>query len=275
MSQVMRDSSDLGAISIEGRPVVLVLDYPGRRVEARVADLGLEKDGYDVRYLLSRPLPRDACSAEYAQTLLRPISDLGLEVHAVLAYCMAAPIAQDVAVLTSSPRIILFDATPSSAEAITEELKKILTSFSVDSASMPVWWSRGLLEERTGTALRMSEEFLFESIRHALFADMIGPDAAQGMTQDALAVDETTLSLVGSFADWLAHLIASYRADFPSYGGQVFNVVSLNHHVAHDRLGGGTGKTIRMATSQAKMLADEETRHHVLEILSGAENGAL
>lgn len=56
----------------------------------------------------------------------------------MLGYCLAAAIAQDVAVLTSSPRVILFDATPSSAEAITEELKKILTSFSVDSASMPV-----------------------------------------------------------------------------------------------------------------------------------------
>lgn len=43
MSQVMHDSSDPGDISIEGRPVVLVLDYPGRRVEARVADLGLEE----------------------------------------------------------------------------------------------------------------------------------------------------------------------------------------------------------------------------------------
>lgn len=47
----------------------------------------------------------------------------------------------------------------------------------------------------------MSEDFPFESIRHALFADKIEPDAAQGTTQDTLAVDEMTLNLVEISAD--------------------------------------------------------------------------
>ncbi|BCB89233.1 hypothetical protein Psuf_065460 [Phytohabitans suffuscus] len=36
------------------RRLLLALDYPGRREEARISDLALEADGFDVRYLLTR-----------------------------------------------------------------------------------------------------------------------------------------------------------------------------------------------------------------------------
>ncbi|MET8022329.1 hypothetical protein, partial [Streptomyces decoyicus] len=125
---------------------VLVLDYPGRRVEARIEELGLEEHGYDVRYLLSQPLPRHHLAADYAEALLatHPVLD---DVRAVLAFCMAAPLAQEVAARISCPLLVFFDGEPSSPEAIRCEFRQIQRSLAAGC-----WRSRRPDSHRTGSS---------------------------------------------------------------------------------------------------------------------------
>jgi hypothetical protein len=82
--------TDIGA----ARPLLLVLDYPGRCTEARVADLGLADDGFEVADLMSARLPRVCDPVGYLSTLLdrSDVTDPGRAV-AVLGYCAGAPLA--------------------------------------------------------------------------------------------------------------------------------------------------------------------------------------
>src|SRR5438105_2599228 len=104
---------------------LLVVDYPGRRDEARVADLGLESAGWDVHYLLAAPMGRDLTCREYALRLLnghRPA-----HATAILAYCTGGPIAQEIAARAGPDRVplplILFDGAPSRPELIARDFR--------------------------------------------------------------------------------------------------------------------------------------------------------
>jgi hypothetical protein len=76
--------------------LVLAVDFPGRREEARVADLDLEAAGFEVRYLLEESLSQASDARGYAADLLAVAGLGGRRPEAVLAYCMAAPLAQEV-----------------------------------------------------------------------------------------------------------------------------------------------------------------------------------
>ncbi|MEU6194002.1 hypothetical protein [Streptomyces sp. NPDC047061] len=237
-------------------PVLLVFDYPGRRPEARVSDLRLEDAGYDVRQLMCPPLPRACSAATYAEHALGTAGIPADAVHAVLAYCMAAPLAQETAARTGCPRLLLFDGEPSTLKAVETEYRALLTSVGAPSA-LPPWWSGELVEERSNAFLTYSQRHLTESIRRSL-ADEADPDYAD---------DEAFAPLVGGFLDWLAYLVAAHRTDHPAWDGTVVNFLSRQQPEIPAWPGAGRTRSVRVDTAREDLLAGTTTRRLVLEAL--------
>ncbi|MEV5317702.1 hypothetical protein AB0K92_08550 [Streptomyces sp. NPDC052687] len=243
-------------------PVLLVFDYPGRRPEARVSDLRLADAGYDVRQLMTPPLPRAASAAAYARQALDAAARSLGEVHAVLGYCMAAPLAQEAAVLTGCPRVLLFDGEPSTPQAVEVEYRKLLISVGA-SAALPSWWDSALLREPSQRFLGHAERHLTQTIRRSM-AEQAEP--GEDGEEDG---DEELAPLVDGFLDWLAYLVAAYRTGHPAWGGSVVNFLSRQQPEISAWPGARSTRSVRVDTAREDLLTDATTRRHVLETLSG------
>jgi hypothetical protein len=240
-------------------PLLLVLDYPGRRPEARVSDLRLDEAGYDLRDLMRPPLPRSASAAEYAVQALTVAGEPIPAVHAVLGYCMAAPLGQEVAARTGCPRLLLFDGEPSTPQAIGTEYRGLLESVSAASPALPSWWGTDVLDERSDTFLQRSERHLTEVVRESLATDEASWGEDDG--DDALA------PLIGGFLDWLAYLVAAYRTDYPAWNGRVVNFLSRDQPAVPNWPGARATRSIRAGEPREDLLASTTTRRLVLEAL--------
>ncbi|MEU5307916.1 hypothetical protein [Streptomyces sp. NPDC021562] len=246
-------------------PVLLVFDYPGRRPEARVSDLRLADAGYDVRQLMTPPLPWAASAAQYAHQALDTAAVPAGEVHAVLGYCMAAPLAQEAAARIGCPRVLLFDGELSTPDAVAVEYCKLLTSVGA-AATLPPWWDTALLQERSDRFLGHAEQHLTEEIRRSL-AEQAEPGEGEDDGDDALA------PLVGSFLDWLAYLVAAYRTDHPAWDSTVVNFLSRQQHEIPAWPGARGTRSVRIDTARDDLLASTTTRRHVLETLRDSRHG--
>jgi hypothetical protein len=236
--------------------MLLVLDYPGRRDDPLIADLDLEAAGFDVRYVLLDPLPRVPRAARYAEELVASL-DLGGPARAVLAFCMAAPIAQDVARLVGAPALLCFDGEPSTYDAVESEYRGVRAPFG--SGGLPAWWDRTELAADPERVLARIEDDLLGLARATLAAD---------------GLEELAPQLVAAYVDWLAHLIAAHHAEFPMWGGEVLHVVSRDHAYAGDWPGARDTTTVRLETAREKLLRHEETRRVVLELLGHSGGSA-
>jgi hypothetical protein len=238
--------------------VLLALDYPGRRDEARIADLRLETDGWDVKYLLQPPFGRLPDSASYAGHLARRFGPFGPEVSAVLAYCMAAPIAQYLAAHLRVP-LVLFDGEPSTAEAVERELgvakKQLGWSQNAGSADR---FPEGQLRIRPADCARRMREILVPLAAGTLRADGVPePDA----TAEAGPVADFYL-------DWLTYLIAAHNTDWPDWPGPVFHVMSRGHGYAGDWPGADSTLSRRVDSERNELLGQPRTRDLARAFLS-------
>ncbi|MET7802810.1 hypothetical protein [Streptomyces decoyicus] len=225
----------------------------------------MEEHGYDVRYLLSQPLPRHHLAADYAEALLatHPVLD---DVRAVLAFCMAAPLAQEVAARISCPLLVFFDGEPSSPEAIRCEFRQIQRSLAGGPVAMPSWWSQELVTQRSDALLRAIEDELRRTLLAAVSGDPFDEDDLS-LDEPAAGPDDAAFPLISAYLDWLAHLVASYHSDYPAWGGDVVNLVSRQQPVVDPWPGAASTRTVRMQSDRASMLAHGETRGLVLDIL--------
>ncbi|MFF2385734.1 hypothetical protein [Streptomyces sp. NPDC058108] len=241
-------------------PTLLVFDYPGRRPEARVSDLRLVDAGYDVHQLMAPPLPRAASAANYAQQALDTVAGSFGEVHAVLGYCMAAPLAQEAAVRAGCPRVLLFDGEPSTPHAVEVEYRKLLTSVGAP-ATLPSWWDTALLREHSERFLGLAEQHLTETIRRSL------EEGAEPDEYDDEDGDDALAPLVGGFLDWLAYLVAAYRTEHPAWDGSVINFLSRQQPEIVAWPGARSTRSVRVDTARDDLLSDAATRRQVMETL--------
>lgn len=243
-----------------GRPVLLVLDYPGRRQEARVADLRLERYGFDVRYLLTAPFPRAVTAGEYAAELARRHGPFTGEVAAVLSYCMASSVAQELAVMVRGGAgpvsMVLFDGEPVTPEAVDDQYRVARRQLAeqlgirsdgdgevrpFDSASLSrrpydvIDWMRGSLVELGSTAL--------------------GDDGSHEDDDEARAIAE---DLADFYLDWLVHLVAAHNASWPVWDGDVLHVMSRTHAFSQDWPGARSTERARVDSPRPELLATAE-----------------
>ncbi|ONI91295.1 hypothetical protein ALI22I_09550 [Saccharothrix sp. ALI-22-I] len=246
--------------------VVLVLDYPGRRAESRVADLPLESFGFDVRHLLDEPFVRAVDTAGYAAELAARHGPFGPEVVAVLAYCMAAPIAQEVAALCGAIPLVLFDGEPSTPAGIADQYEVSVTQvreqLGLPAVDRGLPFEDGLLSERPGECLESMRRAFVELAVSALRADSADEDA------------EVVAAQVADFyLDWLSHLVAAHNASWPAWGGEVLHIASRRHSFTEDWPGARRTTVHRVDTERNDLLRHPHTLELVRSFLAEAGTG--
>lgn len=236
--------------------VLLVLDYPGRRDESRISNLGLESDGWDVRYLLEAPHERELTSAEYAARLTHRYGLFGSDVAAVLAYCMAAPIAQEIAASLGTP-LILFDGEPSTAEAVERELGVAMTQLG---------GARKVPDPPTEAQLRSEPAECVERMRQILVRLGAGALREDGADEQEAAIHAGQVA--GFYLDWLVYLVAAHNTSWPAWGGTVFHVVSRGHTFTRDWPGAEAMQLRYVDSGRNELLNHPDTNRLVREFLA-------
>lgn len=248
-------------------PLLLVLDYPGRRAEARVAELGLESHGFAAEYLLQAPFVRRLRAAEYADELVSRVP-AHRPCAAVLAYCMAAPIAQEVAARVGGGAdpvpLVLFDGEPSTPVAIEDQYGASAQQFGADLGAV----TRIDADPRMfdATALRDRPAEPVELMRRGLVT--LGT-AALSEGEDDLDAAETALEMAEFYLDWLVHLVAAYNATWPAWGGPTYHVMSRDHRYVRDWPGATETVRIRLDVARAELLRHPDALPAVKKFLHG------
>lgn len=254
---------------------VLVCDYVGRRSEAPVSSLNLEARGYTVHYLLKPPYPRELTAAAYADELLRRHGPLGTDVRAVLAYCMAASIAQEVAAAVSAATgtkvpLVLFDGEPATARSVQEQyllaaakLGELLALDGPDRTPPPI--EPELLRDQPEEARQRIHEGLLE----------LGARAARRGALTVEIVRAESEMFAAYYLDWLGHLIAAHQASWPAWGGRAVQIASRSHPCPATWPGAGSTETVRIEASRDELLRNPEVASIILSILAAEVSSAV
>jgi hypothetical protein len=240
------------------RPVLLILDYPGRREEARIAELGLAGRGFDARSLLTAPFVRELTAREYAARLAGRVGPLNQPVTAVLAYCMAAPIAQQLAASLSAGRepvpMILFDGEPATPDAVEEQYGTTVKQFAEQLGADAV----PAIDPSTFTADLLSGDpaQCVERMRRSLV--QMGVSALSDGEEDAETA-ETAEDMADFYMDWLVHLVAAHNASWPAWDGDVYHIMSRTHGYTENWPGARSMKSTRVDSIRPELLRQPET----------------
>ncbi|MGC4853345.1 hypothetical protein ACLQ24_08070 [Micromonospora sp. DT4] len=260
-------SGDVNEVGSGATGTVLVCDYVGRRTEAPISSLGLEAYGFTVHYLLSSPFPRELTAAAYTDELLRRHGPFDGDVRAVLAYCMAAPIGQEVAAAVSSADsrvpLVLFDGEPATASSVQQQYllaaDKMGELLSLDHADRtPSAIKPAMLSDRPQEVLRHIQEGLLE----------LGDRAIRRGDLDAQVIRVEAAMLASYYVDWLSHLIAAYNASWSSWDGPAVQIVSREHACADEWPGASSTDVIRVPTTRQELLRHPDVAPIVLSILN-------
>lgn len=250
--------------------LLLVFDYTGRRAEAPVSALGLEDLGFDVRYLLAPPYPTAYTAADYAAQLLERHGPFE-GVAAALAYCMAAPIAQEMLALWSATPpvpMIVFDGEPATPTAIESEyrlaerkLAGLLDLPLADAAGPAV-----VDEER----LRRSPADLVDDMCRKLLE--MGKRAAEAGTCDPEDAYADAAEVAAHYRNWFCHLVSAHGTTWPPLRGELVQLVSREHRLTHPWPGAEGSRTARLPAGRNDLLAHPDTRSAVLSLLGRGDD---
>lgn len=246
------------------RGVLLVVDYPGRREESRVANLRLESAGWDVRHLLDKPSGWELTGADYAGRLIERHGPFGPDVAAVLAYCMAAPIAQEIAAALSGAAgrplpLVLFDGEPSTGEAVERELG--VARAQLGGSRKTPDFSTTLLETRPAECV--------ERMRHGLVRLAADPLRADGADDEEVAQEAEQVAAF--YLDWLVYLVAARNTSWPGWRGEVCHIVSRTHLFTRPWPGARVTRLHRVDSGRNELLDHPHTRELALSFLDPCE----
>ncbi|WBC01112.1 hypothetical protein [Micromonospora sp. WMMA1976] len=255
---------------------LLVIDYTGRRVEAPVSALKLDDEGYRVEYLLDLPNPTELTAAGYAKALRQGRGFADEDVQGVLAYCMAAPIAQELAAAVSAATdqpvpLVVFDGAPATAEAVNSEYQLARAKMWAFAADAPYDHHPG--EVFSEDELRSSSSAVVERMRAGLRESAERAARSDGARSD---IDEDEAEyLIEVFIDWLVHLVAAHNAAWSQWPGPLFQIVSRDTDAVDDWPGATGVQVLRMSSSRRDLLRDPQVRAAVLSFLSSATRKAV
>lgn len=200
---------------------VVVVDYPGRREEGRVSDLGLPEAGFDVIDVLAPDASPVTDPDDYPR-VLRERAGPSAGTTAVLGYCLAAPLALSLARALNIPLVMLFEAADITAEVIATEYTAIGSPGSEPESVLIGRWSAAELATGTEVLTRM------RTALGTVLGAVLGEDGGER---------EGAEILLAAYLDWLTFLVAGHRAGLADgQGPAVVNIVSRSG------AGGSTGK---------------------------------
>ncbi|MGV9295793.1 hypothetical protein [Amycolatopsis sp. NPDC003676] len=223
--------------------MLLALDYPGYRAQARIDDLGLP----EVTNLLIAPLPTATDCPGYVTDLLsrKPPG----RVDAVLAYCASAPLAvRLVAELSIQPPLVLFDAEPVTAVTVLDAYRDAVRQLGVDATEDEIAELCRAVDAPTRFVAAVRAD-LQRRVSHTLIAD--GCDPA--------TVDDLSSQLTEACLEWLTHLVAASGAGQPDRVARTLRVTS--REVA--------GGDITVECGRDELLRHPDTRAAVMAFLAG------
>ncbi|GHH42425.1 hypothetical protein FHS35_000678 [Streptomyces umbrinus] len=245
---------------------LLVLDYPGRRAEAHISDLGLDAHGYELLSLLDAPLPDEVTGRKYTKALAGRHSLEGRKATAVLAYCAAAPLAQELAlhlVEAGHPPLplILFNATPGTAAGVAHDYTAILEQLvTTPPGERATALDLPKLLESPCDLIRAMNAELDRIVRQSLVDDLYGEEE----------VTEASTQIVSVYLDLMRHQIAAHHSTAPAWGGDAVNIVSAGHPFQSDWTGVRRSHVVQVECAPAELLSHAETRDHVLAYLASS-----
>ncbi|MEU6813666.1 hypothetical protein [Streptomyces sp. NPDC046860] len=243
--------------------VLLALDFPGRRDEARIADLRLEEAGWKVEYGLTAPYSRVPDAG--AQAAAIAARRTGPAPRAVLAYCMAAPLAHELAALLSTPGapvpLLLFDGEPGRPDAVREAARTVAGQLTGGAAQAldddPELLSDAALTGRPGEAMAAVEDRMTRLAAEVFLGD--GFDEAEARA--------AATQVSGFYLDWIAHLTASLHTTRPAWGGRVLHVRTPGHTGPRQWPGASGTENHLVDSGRNDLLRDPRTRELALTLL--------
>lgn len=246
------------------QPLVVFVDYPGRRPEAHLSELGLERAGYRICELLRHPLPPASRLAAYASALLarEPVC---AEATAVVAYCAAAPLAARVAsqlweATGAALPVIFLDPSQCDVQHILNAYATVVQQIEMglDAAER-----RPPLEVRDGLHDPVN---LGKALSADIHDRVCGALAASGFSeQECQAAKGQGAAL---YVDWLHYLLAVHHRGEASQVGPVLNLISAAHSDDAAWLGVNAGETLRVECTRANLARRAETFDRVVEFLA-------
>ncbi|WP_409473456.1 hypothetical protein [Streptomyces sp. HC307] len=250
--------------TLTGRRTILVVDYVGLRSEPPLTALRLEDHGFRVVEILRPPYVRAFDAAGYASALIEPHTYAGSEVAAVVTYCMAGSIAQEVAARLSSPHyevpLVVLDGEPSTGEAIREQwgtaLRRIAQMVGADVAD--------------GVTRALSDDELLaqpREIAREIHDSMTSIGAQQRPDGEGPGIARDVGIFAEWFSDWLVYLIAAHNAQWPHWGGDVLQLISKSHPVA-DWVGSRSEEVVEISTDRDGLVLDPGAKAAVLSFLA-------
>lgn len=240
---------------------VLILDFPGRRPEAHVSEMQLDRHGFTCTEVLTSPMPVALTTPAYAgelcarQSLGRPL--------AIIAYCATAPLAVALAALLAGPDrpvpIVLLDPQRTPPDEFLREYREVVSQVEGQavSAERPplldverLLATPGVLVERIGADLRRRAELALASYGFT-GADVSGP----------------VESLVGVYVEWLTFLVAAHHDELSPPRGPVLQVISRDHPADAGWLGATDLRTVRVPCDRPELAVNAEARAAIVDFL--------
>jgi len=242
-------------------PCLLILDYPGRRAEAHLDELGLEDLGFECRYLLTSPMPDEVTSERYARKLAGAFEAGDGNVRAVISYCAAAPLAAELAELASGdcpvPVVMLdpFDCVEHHIAGQYATVVRQIESGGLAEESPPLLDVAAGISQPRALAVEIARDLSVRAKRTL---------AGSG---DELDADELAAHVVSMYVDWLKFLLAVYHRPRDVHMGVVLHVVSRQGPPSPDWLGAGKVQTVKIGCEHAELARSQETRKVIKEFL--------
>ncbi|MGW7754515.1 hypothetical protein ACWGK6_23800 [Streptomyces violaceusniger] len=248
----------------EHRRTILVVDYVGLRSEPPLTALRLEDHGFRMVEVLRPPYVRAFDAAGYASALVEPHTSLASEVAAVVTYCMAGSIAQEVAARLSSPDygvpLVVLDGEPSTSGAIRDQwemaLRRIAHMVGADVAD-------------SATRALSDDELLARpcEIAREIHDSMTSIGAQQSPDSERSRVAKDVEIFADWFSDWLVYLIAAHNAQWPHWGGDVLQLVSESHSAA-SWVGSRSEEVVEISADRDGLALDPGARAAILSFMA-------
>jgi hypothetical protein len=241
--------------------MLLVLDYPGRRPEAHISEMHLDRYGYACTEVLVSPMPTALTTVRYAEQLFaqrRPERPAAL-----VAYCAAAPLAVAMGALLAGPDdpvpIVVLDPQQTPPSEILHEYHEVVRQVEGRAANVerpPLLDVERLLATPETLVKRIGED-LRERARLALAAFGFGGADVSGPVE----------GVVGVYVEWLTFLVAAHYDQQPPPRGPVLQVISRGHPDDAGWLGAADLRTVRIRCDRPELAASAQARAAVLDFL--------
>lgn len=194
---------------IDKRMRIWAVDYPGRRKEGSVRDLGLEQSGFAVDYPLTDYQPVRRPDDGYLTALFDTASARCDRPDVVIGYCTASVLAHGLSRLVEKhtgirPATVIIEGRTPTDDLVVESVRASLLQVEIDEARADELCSAALadLHQKPGSSLLRIEDALRDAVRRTLADD--GIPAAES----ELIIEQ----LIARHLRWLTHLVGALEA---------------------------------------------------------------